>query len=168
MKRLVLLAAPVLVLGAASVGAAQQPRAARPAAAGTVHRVRMLQQGSKYVFEPAGLRVQPGDIVDFVNVSGGPHNVQFYPNRVPAGAVEALNRGMANRLGSVQGPMMVTPNQTYRVSFAGAPQGTYDYFCLPHQAMGMKATIIVGQPGGPGSTINDGEPRPDQVPARRS
>jgi hypothetical protein len=28
----------------------------------------------------------------------------------------------------------------------------------------MKATIIVGQPGGPGSSINDGEPTPQQVP----
>ena len=162
MKRLALSVVPLLLVGAASVGAAQQ----RPAAA-TVHRVRMLQQGSRYVYEPAGLRVQPGDIVEFVNVSGGPHNVQFYPNRIPAGAADVMNRNMPNRLGSVMGPMMVTPNQTYRVSFAGAPQGTYDYFCLPHQAMGMKATIIVGQPGGPGSTINDGEPRPDQVPARR-
>ena len=105
MKRLALSVVPLLLVGAASVGAAQQ----RPAAA-TVHRVRMLQQGSRYVYEPAGLRVQPGDIVEFVNVSGGPHNVQFYPNRIPAGAVEALNRGMANRLGSVMGPMMVTPN----------------------------------------------------------
>jgi hypothetical protein len=92
--------------------------------------------------------------------------VQFYPNRIPAGAKDVLNRAMAQRMGDVAGPMMMQPNQVYRVSFAGAPQGTYDYFCLPHQALGMKATLIVGEPGGPGSTINDGEPTPAQVPVR--
>jgi plastocyanin len=29
------------------------------------------------------------------------------------------------------------------MSFAGAPKGTYRYFCTPHLAMGMKATITV-------------------------
>jgi plastocyanin len=126
--------------------------------------VRMIQQGSRYLFQPNGLRIQPGDIVEFVSVSGGPHNVQFYPNRIPAGAREVLNRAMAQRMGDLASPLFTTPNQKYTVSFAGAPQGTYDFFCLPHQALGMKGTIIVGQAGGPGSTINDGEPTPAQVP----
>ncbi|HWO87641.1 MAG TPA: plastocyanin/azurin family copper-binding protein [Gemmatimonadales bacterium] len=165
MNRFMIVAVPALVLGLATESQPQQLRqqVAGASQQGRVHRVRMLQQGSRYTFEPAGLRIQPGDIVEFVNVSGFPHNVQFYPNRIPAGAADVLNRNMTQRMGPVAGPMMTQPNQTYRVSFAGAPQGTYDYFCLPHQAMGMIATIIVGQPGGPGSTINTGEPTPAQV-----
>jgi plastocyanin len=160
MKRWSLFAIPLAAFGVAAF-------TSTPAAQGRAPRtvtVRMMQQGSRYLFQPNGLRIQPGDIVEFVNISGGPHNVQFYPNRIPAGAREVLNRAMAQRMGDLASPMFTTPNQKYTVSFAGAPQGTYDFFCLPHQALGMKGTIIVGQPGGPGSTINDGEPTPAQVP----
>jgi plastocyanin len=157
MNRWTLVALPVLALGAAAFVRPQTPRAP------VTHRVRMVQQGNRYLYEPAGLRIRPGDVVEFVNVSGFPHNVQFYPNRIPQGAREWLNRALPQRVGDVAGPMMMQANQVYRINFAGAPQGTYDYFCLPHQALGMKATLIVGQPGGPGSTINDGEPTPAQV-----
>lgn len=160
MKRWSLLAIPLAALGVVAFTSQPGPQDRAPR---TV-TVRMVQQGSRYLFQPNGLRIQPGDVVEFVNVSGGPHNVQFYPNRIPAGAREVLNRAMAQRMGDLASPMFTTPNQKYTVSFAGAPQGTYDFFCLPHQALGMKGTIIVGQPGGPGSTINDGEPTPAQVP----
>jgi len=161
MNRWTLFVVPALALG--TVVPTATPAAARQRAPRTVV-VEMLQQGSRYLFRPAGIRIQPGDIVQFKNVSGGPHNVQFYPNRIPAGAREVLNRAMAQRMGDLASPMFTQPNQTYTINFAGAPQGTYDLFCLPHQALGMKATIIVGAPGGPGSTINDGEPTPAQVP----
>ena len=163
MKRWSLLAIPFVLLGVAAFTSKPGPQGRAPR---TV-TVRMLQQGSRYLFQPNGLRIQPGDIVEFVNVSGGPHNVQFYPNRIPAGAREVLNRAMAQRMGDLASSMFTTPNQKYTVSFAGAPEGTYDFFCLPHQALGMKGTIIVGRPGGPGSAINDGEPTPAQVPPSR-
>ena len=159
MKRWTLLAIPFVALGVAAFTSRPGPQERPPR---TV-TVRMMQRGSRYLFQPNGLRIHPGDIVEFVNMSGGPHNVQFYPNRIPAGAREVLNRAMAQRMGDLASPMFTTPNQKYMVSFAGAPQGTYDFFCLPHQALGMKGTIIVGQPGGPGSTINDGEPTPARV-----
>ena len=82
-------------------------------------------------------------LVEFVNVSGGPHNIEFEKSKIPAGAEAVLNANMANRLGSVQGPMMMQPNAVYRVSFANAPLGAYDYFCLPHKAMNMKGIITV-------------------------
>jgi plastocyanin len=31
----------------------------------------------------------------------------------------------------------------YQMSFAGAPAGKYDYFCLPHEALGMKASLTL-------------------------
>jgi plastocyanin len=164
MTRWILLSVPVVALGAAAFTPAPKPVAAR--AAKTVH-VEMLQQGSRYLFRPNGIRIQPGDIVEFENISGGPHNVQFYPNRIPAGAREFLNRAMPQRQGDLASPFFTQPHQKYTIAFTGAPAGTYDFFCLPHQALGMKGTIIVGQPGGPGSTINDGEPTPAQVPPAR-
>lgn len=140
MKRIANVFVPLLLLGATSLLA--QARPAAPAAGHTI-RVQMKQVGTRYVFEPANFSVKVGDVVEFVNVSGGPHNVQFEPGQIPAGAADVLNRNMPQRLGPLQGPMMLTPNQVYSVSFAGAPVGRYGYFCLPHKALGMTGTITV-------------------------
>lgn len=140
MTRATLLAIPALALSALTLSA-QTPRPA--AAAGTVIRVRMTQSGAHYNFEPVNFTVKQGDIVEFTTVSGGPHNIEFDKTKIPAGAEAVLNANMPNRMGNLQGPMMMAANATYRVSFANAPVGTYAYFCLPHQAMGMKGVITV-------------------------
>jgi plastocyanin len=148
MNRSTLLILSALTLGASSLVAQAAPAAAparsagRPAAANVV-RVRMTQNGARYMFEPAAITVKQGDIVEFVNVSGGPHNVAFEAAKIPAGAAAVLNTSMANKMSPLMGPLLTTPNQAYRVSFAGAPVGTYEVFCMPHKAMGMKATITV-------------------------
>jgi plastocyanin len=135
MNRWSLAALPVLALGILAF--------ARPTAPAATHRVRMLQAGSQYKFDPATLTIAVGDTVQFVNVSGGPHNIQFDKDHIPAGAKEVLNRNMKQRMGDLQGPFLTQPNQVYNVSFAGAPKGTYVFLCLPHQALGMKGTITV-------------------------
>jgi plastocyanin len=135
MNRWSLAVLPVLALGIVA--------AARPAAPPATHRIRMVQAGSQYKFDPANLTIHVGDIVAFVNVSGGPHNIQFDKDHIPAGAKEVLNRAMARRQADLQGPFMTAANETYSISFAGAPKGTYAFFCLPHQALGMKGTNTV-------------------------
>jgi plastocyanin len=111
-------------------------------AAGTTHEVTMVLEGSEYKFVPASLTIKAGDMVRFKDVSGGPHNVQFYADSIPAGAAAALDAGMPDKMGSLMSPMVETGG-SYTVSFAGAPLGEYKYYCLPHQAMGMKAMITV-------------------------
>ena len=156
MKRTAGVLVSMLVAGAASLPAQARPAAApaRPAAApaaapasrpvpGNVVRVRMQQNGARYTFDPANLTIKQGDIVEFVNVSGFPHNVGFEATKIPAGAADVLNRNMAQKVGALLGPMMTAPNQAYRVSFAGAPTGTYAFYCLPHKAMGMVGVITV-------------------------
>ena len=138
MMRAALLAAVALSLGTASAAA----QAARPATPNVI-RIRMIQQGQRYLYEPANFTVRQGDVVEFVNISGFPHNVSFEPGKIPAGAADVLNRAMANKISPLNGPMMSQLNQTYRVSFAGAPVGRYEYFCLPHKAMGMTGVITV-------------------------
>jgi plastocyanin len=135
MNRWSLVALPVLALGLVA--------AARPVAPPTTHRIRMVQAGSQYKFDPATLTIKVGDIVQFQNVSGGPHNIQFDKDHIPAGAKEVLNRAMARRQGDLMGPFLTAANELYSISFAGAPKGTYVFFCLPHQALGMKGTITV-------------------------
>ncbi|MFI5206534.1 MAG: plastocyanin/azurin family copper-binding protein [Gemmatimonadales bacterium] len=144
MKRVLLVSAAALALGAGSL-TAQASKAPAAHSAGRTVRVQMLQQGSAYKFVPANFSVHPGDVVEFVNVSGFPHNVGFEANQIPAGAAAVLNAAMARRSGSLLGPMMMAVNETYRISFAGAPVGAYHYFCLPHKALGMVGVITVAR-----------------------
>ncbi len=149
MNRFMLAAVPAAILGAATAFAQAKPAAAPAQAhAGATHHVRMMMQGSHYVFEPANFTIHVGDVVEFDNVSGFPHNVSFEPAKIPAGAAAVLNAAMANRTGNLQGPMFTQAGQKYTISFANAPAGTYDYFCLPHKAMGMKGVITVAAAGG--------------------
>jgi plastocyanin len=139
------------VLGAVACGGGgeqqnqtQTQTAATPAAGGPVVEVRMTGDGStKAAFEPAALTIAPGTTVRFINVSGGPHNIAFYGDSIPAGAAAVLNAAMANRMDNLSGAFVTTPNETYDVSFTGAPTGLYKGFCLPHVAMGMKIAITV-------------------------
>jgi len=142
MKHALLVSVAALALGAAPL-AAQTSKA--PAHTGRTVRVQMLQQGSAYKFVPANFSVHPGDVVEFVNVSGFPHNVGFEANQIPAGAATVLNAAMARRSGALLGPMMMAAHETYRISFAGAPVGAYHYFCLPHKALGMIGVITVAR-----------------------
>lgn len=122
---------------------AGQPAAA-PAAAGPVVEVKMTGNGSTVgLFEPATLTIAPGTTVRFINVSGGPHNIAFWGDSIPAGAAAILNANMPNRMDNLSGPFATQPNETYDVSFANAPTGTYKGYCLPHLALGMRIKITV-------------------------
>jgi plastocyanin len=149
MRAKFLMAGLVVVLAAcekkAETPAADTTAAMAPApapAAGTTHQVNMVLEGSEYKFVPASLTIKVGDVVRFTDVSGGPHNVQFYPDSIPAGAAAAIDAGMPDKMGSLMGPMVETGG-SYLITFAGVPVGNYGYFCLPHQAMGMKGMITV-------------------------
>jgi len=137
--RAVMLAMAMVTAGAVSLSAQAHPATG----AGATVRIQMHQVGSRYMFEPSNVTIKVGDVLEFVNVNGFPHNVQFEPSKIPAGAADVLNRAMPNRMGPLASPMFTTANQTYRISFAGAPVGTYDFFCLPHKALGMTGRITV-------------------------
>jgi plastocyanin len=87
--------------------------------------------------------VERGDKVRWTVVSGPPHNVAFWPDSIPSGAAAALDANMPGKMASLSGPMLMTPNQKYEISFAGVPKGTYRYYCTPHLALGMKAVVEV-------------------------
>jgi plastocyanin len=70
--------------------------------------------------------------------------VSFWGDSVPAGAAAVLNAAMAGRtMGDLAGMMVTQPNETFDISFAGAPAGGYKGYCLPHLALGMKIDITV-------------------------
>lgn len=137
------------LLAAASVGtrgAAPAPDDTATAAAATAPKtveIQMIGDGTGYRFAPAKVTIQRGDKVRFVLVSGPPHNVVFWSDSVPKGAAAALTKGMPQTVDKLTGPFFMKQGDAYVVSFAGAPAGTYHYYCAPHLALGMKATIEV-------------------------
>jgi plastocyanin len=121
----------------------QQAPAAAPAATGATHDVNMELQGTTYKFDPAELTIKSGDVVQFHNKSGGPHNVSFWSDSIPKGAADKLTAGMPDQMGPLQGPLLAEPDVVYKVTFAGAPAGVYKFYCLPHLALGMHGKITV-------------------------
>jgi plastocyanin len=118
---------------------------AAPAAqpTGPIVEVKMMGSGNVYKFDPMNITVPAGGTARFINVEGGPHNVSFYADSIPAGAAEKLNAAMTNRMDNLAGPFLINANDHYDVSFAGLPTGTYKGFCTPHQALGMHFTLTV-------------------------
>ncbi len=127
----------------AATPAADAAPAAAPAATGATHDVKMEFDGKTYHFVPATLTIKAGDVVNFHNVSGGPHNVAFWADSIPTGAAAVLGANMPDQLQPLSGTMLVVQDAVYSISFAGAPEGEYKYYCLPHLAMGMRAVITV-------------------------
>lgn len=130
--------------------AAPAAEPAAPAAAGamapitgTTHEVKMVGDAQGYRFEPAEITIKQGDGIKFVMVSGGPHNVAFDPAAVPAAAKSQLLANMPEQAGELSGKMLLNANESYTISFAGVPAGTYDFHCTPHLAMNMKGKVTV-------------------------
>ncbi|TMJ11487.1 MAG: pseudoazurin [Alphaproteobacteria bacterium] len=101
--------------------------AAAPAGA-KEYQVKMLNKGSDgklMVFEPAFVKVAPGDTVRFVPADKG-HNAESLPGMLPAGAT----------------PFKGKINEELVVRFAKS--GLYGYKCLPHAGMGMVGLVQVG------------------------
>ena len=107
-------------------GAAAAMALASPAAAAD-HVVKMLNKGKAgmMVFEPALVKIAPGDTVTFVPTDKS-HNAESITGMTPAGAV------------AFKGKM----NQPIKVTFS--KPGLYGYKCLPHYGMGMVGAVVVG------------------------
>ena len=100
-------------------------------AAAKEYQVKMLNKGadgSLMVFEPAYLKVAPGDSVKFVATQKG-HNAESLPGMTPAGTT------------AFKGKI----DQEFSVKFT--KEGVYGYKCLPHLGMGMVGVIQVGKAG---------------------
>ena len=111
---------------------------------GPVVEVKMTGNGStKAAFEPSSITIPVGATGRFTNVSGGPHNITFWSDSIPSGGAAALQAGMKNTVDNLSGPFLTQPNETYDVSFANAPKGTYKGFCTPHLTLGMRIAIKV-------------------------
>ena len=128
----------------ATPGAGTEGALAMAPATGTIHEVKMIvDDAGAYKFDPANITIKQGDGVKWTMVSGGPHNVQFDEAQVPAAAKAQLRANMPNMATELGSPMMMNPNETYQISFANIPAGTYNYVCQPHIAMNMRGVVTV-------------------------
>lgn len=91
--------------------------------------VKMLNRGADgvMVFEPALVKVAPGDTVKFVATDKG-HNAETIKGMLPADAMAFLGKN----------------GEDVAVTFA--KPGVYGVKCLPHYGMGMVALVVVGIP----------------------
>jgi pseudoazurin len=91
--------------------------------------VKMLNKGAEgaMVFEPALIKVAPGDTVKFISTDKG-HNAETIKGMLPADATPFL--------GKLGADVAVTFDKP----------GVYGVKCLPHYGMGMVAMVVVGTP----------------------
>ena len=115
------------IMAKGSVGAAAVILALALPAAAADFEVHMLNKGAEgtMVFEPAFVKVAPGDTVTFIPTDKG-HNVETIKDMIPDGA-EAFKSKM---------------NETYKVTFD--KPGAYGVKCSPHVGMGMVGVVVVG------------------------
>ncbi|MBA8910249.1 pseudoazurin [Aminobacter ciceronei] len=111
-----------LLLTAFAVGA---PWAAASAAEYEVQMRNKGTDGQAWQFEPAFLKIAPGDTVTFVSADKG-HNSETTELLVP--------KDGTTWKGKINEPVKVTFDQ----------EGVYAYKCLPHAALGMVGVIQVG------------------------
>lgn len=89
------------------------------------------------IFDPEVVWLEVGGTVTFVNESGA-HSATAYaeandkPDRIPSGA-EAFDSGLLS-------------GESAEFDHTFEVEGVYDYYCIPHEAMGMIGTVVVGDP----------------------
>ena len=115
------------IMATSIVGAAAILVALALPAAAADFEVHMLNKGAEgaMVFEPAFVKVAPGDTFTFIPTDKG-HNVETIKDMIPDGAIAFRSK----------------MNETYKVTFD--TPGAYGVKCMPHVGMGMVGLVVVG------------------------
>jgi plastocyanin len=103
-----------------------------PGFAAETKMVKMGSDSGQLVFVPDEVKICKGDSVTWVNNKGGPHNVVFDEDDIPAG-VASDSISMDDQLGD--------EGATFTKKFDTA--GKYGYYCEPHRGAGMTASLVV-------------------------
>ncbi|HYV98750.1 MAG TPA: plastocyanin/azurin family copper-binding protein [Gemmatimonadaceae bacterium] len=110
---------------------------------GATQVVQMVGDANGTRFEPNKVTLKAGDGIRFDAVSMGPHNVAFDPAKLSADAKAVLVKNMPNQDMGELSSKTINNGESYTLSFAGVPAGTYEIICTPHAATGMKMTVTV-------------------------
>jgi plastocyanin len=99
------------------------------------------QGAGQFVFTPAVVWVEPGTTLTW-NIEGSSHSVTAYhedndkPHRVPEDA-PAFDSGV------------LEAGETFEHTFE--TPGVHDYYCTPHESLGMVGLVVVEEASGPGA-----------------
>lgn len=113
-------------------------RISRPVEGGGLHLVRLVARGSAYAFDPAEVRVRPGDVVRFVLAHPQPEAIAF-----DTLAADSTARRYLAASDLMHGTLLTQPGQVYDVRFGDAPAGRYPFFSVPHAGEGMTGVVVV-------------------------
>lgn len=118
---------------------------------GKTPRIMVGGPRGELVFIPDRLRIQAGERVTWVLQSGGhtvtayhPKNHSEYKARIPEGAEPW------------DSDLLVQKDASFSWTFT--TEGVYNYFCRPHESVGMVGAIVVGRAAdGPGLALPQAE-----------
>lgn len=94
-------------------------------------------------FEPATITVTTGTTVTWVNESAAQHTVTAYQDGLPEGASYFASGGAGNeeQARAAVSDGLIQPAGDFSVTFE--EPGSYAYFCIPHETLGMTGTVVV-------------------------
>lgn len=96
-------------------------------------------------FDPEKLSIETGDTVAWKHVGGEAHTVTAREESLPEGASYWASGGFDSEKKAVSGwdagKGAVQSGQSYVHTFE--TKGTFEYYCIPHEAAGMTGTIVV-------------------------
>ena len=105
----------------------------------TVHQIRLTGR-----FEPAVIEAHAGDSLRFVNGTGGPHNVEFVADSIPAPMRALLEHALpGEKIGPLSGPLLISTGETYAFRIPALEPGRYPFVCLPHMTNNMRGVLII-------------------------
>lgn len=94
-------------------------------------------------FEPERITVDAGQTVVFSNTSDESHTVTAYGDDLPSGAEYFASGDFPDEEAARDSVSdgLLEAGEEFEVTLT--EPGTYNYFCIPHEASGMKGTIVV-------------------------
>ena len=131
------LAGASLLIACGTIGSPQTSGSATSTgaggAAGSTAAVKMTDDNK---FDPATVTITKGGTVTWTNSSSMIHTVTDDPAKAVKNADAQLPAGA-----QPWDAGLLQPGQTFTHTFDVA--GTYKYFCIPHEALGMLGTVVV-------------------------
>ncbi|MFB6299862.1 MAG: plastocyanin/azurin family copper-binding protein [Halobacteriales archaeon] len=95
-------------------------------------------------FIPESIEIEVGDTVIWKNVGTILHSVTAYEDKIPDGATYFASGGFESESAARDAfpDGAFGEGETYEHTFR--TEGQYEYFCIPHEQIGMKGSVTVG------------------------
>jgi plastocyanin len=118
--------------------------AALPLWAQRVHEVRLLNTSSNvFRFEPTRVNARPGDVLEFVVVSGGPYVIGFEARDLAEADRALLDQAIPGHSAPLRGPVLEGKGNRLRIILPGLARGAYRFASITHLAYRMGGVLVI-------------------------